>query len=151
MKKAFQVLGVLFVVLLLALGIFIGVAAHNGSKLDASSKEYVDANVPPIVNAWSTTELLKRASPELRKVASPSQLTQLFAKLSLLGSLTKYEGAKGDSFVSFTPKEGKVITANYEAAATFEKGPATIKIGLIQESGQWMILKFYVDSPLFLK
>jgi len=151
MRKLFVVLGVVFAVLLLAFGAFVGYAAYTGSRLDASSKAYVDANVPPIIGTWSSAELLKRASPELRKVVSDEELSRLFKKLSQMGALIKCEEAKGDSNVSFTPAEGKVITASYETKATFEKGPATIKIRLIQEKGQWMLLKFYVDSPFFLK
>jgi hypothetical protein len=146
-KKVFVVLGIVFAGLILVVGVVIGYAAYTGSKLDASSKAYVDANVPPIVSTWSATELLKRASPELRNVGPEEQFTQLFGKLSQLGSLTKYEGAKGGSNTNISPSTGKVVTADYEAHATFEKGSATIKVSLIQEKGEWAFLRFYVDSP----
>jgi len=151
MKRFFVVLGVVFAVLLVVMGVFIGFAAYKGSKLDASSKAYVDANVPPIVSTWSEAELLKRASPELLKVVSAEELSLLFKKLSQLGSLVKYEEAKGNSNIVFTSAEGKVITANYVAKATFDKGSATIQIRLIEKNGQWKLLRFYVDSPIFLK
>jgi hypothetical protein len=151
MKKVFMVLGVVFAILVLLAGILIGYAAYTGSKLDASSKAYVDANVPPIISTWSTSELLGRASPELREAASNEQLSQLFGKLRQLGPLIKYEGAKGGTNTVVTAGSGKLITADYEASATFVNGPATIKIRLVQENGQWALLRFYVDSPIFLK
>lgn len=151
MKKVFIILGVILVALLLAAGIIIGYATYTGSRLDASSKVYVDANVPPIISSWSTTELLSRASPELRNVISNEELSQLFNKLSQLGGLIKYEGATGGSNTIVTPANGKVVTADYEAHATFERGSATIKVRLIRENGEWALLKFFVDSPIFLK
>gem|GEM_PF-5097444 len=60
---------------------------------------------------------------------------------------------KGDSNVSYTTRDGKVTTATYVAAATFENGEGNIKVRLIQSpsSGQWQFLNFYVDSPLLLQ
>jgi hypothetical protein len=151
MKKAFMVLGIVFAAVLLVAGAFLGYAAYTGSKLDASSKIYVDANIPPIIGTWSTAELLSRASPELRGVVSDEQLSQLFKKLSQLGLLIKYDGAKSGSRTVMTTANGKAVTADYEANATFEKGSAKIKISLIMANGQWALLSFYVDSPIFLK
>jgi hypothetical protein len=49
--------------------------------------------------------------------------------------------------MSATTQTGKVISAQYTAEATFQKGDATIKLGLIKHGDQWQILSFYVDSP----
>ena len=59
---------------------------------------------------------------------------------------------KGDSNVSYTTQNGKVTTAAYVAAAKFKNGEGRITVRLIQSSaGQWQLLMFHVDSPLFLQ
>ncbi len=88
-------------------------AAYQGRGLDASSKAYVEANVPAILSNWSKDELVKRSSPELLKAiaAKPDQMDQLFLKLSKLGAMRSFGDVKGDSQVLFTTNAGKVITA----------------------------------------
>jgi len=151
MKKALAIFGGIVLVLLLAFaGVFLYVA-HIGPELDASSKAYVDSVVPVILRGWSVDELEKRASPQFLKVAKRDQMTMLFSKLSQLGALKQYDGSKGDANISYTTKEGKVISAKYLAHARFENGDAEIRIALIQINGEWRILGFYVNSPIFLK
>ncbi len=89
MKKFLSVIGGLFLVLVVVVVGFIGYAAYQGRGLDASSKAYVEANVPPIISTWSKDELLKRSSPQLLKIINekPDQLDQLFQKLSKLGAM----------------------------------------------------------------
>lgn len=132
---------------------FIGYAACQGQGLDASSKAYIETNVPPILSTWSKDELIKRSSPQLLKIFNdnPGQVEQLFQKLSKLGAMRNFGDVKGDSNVSYTPQNGKVTTASYIAAAKFDNGKAQINIRLIQLSGQWQVLNFYINSPLFLQ
>lgn len=155
MKKFLSIVGALFLVLLLAIGGIIGYAVYQGHGLDASSKAYIAANVPPIISTWSKDELLKRSSPQLLKVSNenPEQIDQLFKKFSKLGAMRSFGDIKGDSNVSYTTQNGKVTTAAYVATAKFENGEGSIKVRLIQSpsSGQWQFLSFYVDSPLFLQ
>ena len=49
--------------------------------------------------------------------------------------------------MSATTQTGKVVSGQYTAKVTFQKGEATIKLGLIKHGDQWQILNFYVDSP----
>lgn len=155
MKKFLSIVGGLFLVLVLVVGSFVGYAAYQGRGLDASSKAYVEANIPPIISTWSKDELRKRSSPELLKSINerPEQLDQLFQKLSKLGAMRSFGDVKGDSNISYTTQNGKVTTAAYVATAKFENGEAHIKVRLIQSpsSGQWQLLMFYVDTPLFLQ
>jgi hypothetical protein len=39
-------------------------------------------------------------------------------------------------------QNGKMISARYTAKATFEKGGATVTLGLIRHGDQWQILRF---------
>ena len=153
MKKFLSIVGGIFLLLVLVVAGFIGYAAYQGRGLDASSKAYVEANIPPIISSWSKDELLKRSSPQLLKILNenPGQLEQLFQKLSKLGAMQSFGEVRGDSNVSVTTQNGKVITASYLAKAKFKNGEAQIAIRLIQLSGQWQILLFNVNSPLFLQ
>ena len=153
MKKFLSILGGLFVALVVVFAAFFGYAAYQGRHLDASSKAYVEANLPPILSTWSKDELLRRSSPQLLKIVNerPGQIDQLFKMLSKLGAMRSLGDVKGDSNVSYTTNDGKIITAAYVATAHFENGEARTSVRLIQSSGQWQFLLFNVNSPLFLQ
>jgi len=142
-----SIIGIVFLVLLVMGGCFIGFLVYEGNKFDASSKEYVDESVPAIVGSWSKDELIKRESPQLRKAVSDDDLTALFSKLNALGSMQSYDGAKGTANMNVTAGAGLQITASYVAQATFQNGKAEIKINLVQIDGAWLILGFHVTSP----
>lgn len=153
MKKVLSILGIVFLIFIVAFGCFVGYAAMTGSKLDSSSKAFVDGSIPVITGSWSGDELLSRASPEFKQAvdAQPEQFQMLFQKLSKLGALKHYEGSKGQATIFVDAAKGKVITANYTAEATFEQGNAHFMLHLIQRDGQWQYLGFRVDSPIFLQ
>ncbi|PKO76010.1 MAG: hypothetical protein CVU21_15330 [Betaproteobacteria bacterium HGW-Betaproteobacteria-15] len=153
MRRFLSIIGGLFLLLILVVAGFIGYALYQGRGLDASSKAYVEANIPPIISTWSKDELLKRSSPQLQKIISekPEQLDQLFQMLSKLGAMQSFGDIKGDSKVSYTTQDGKVTTASYIATAKFENGEGRISVNLILLSGQWQLLLFNVNSPLFLQ
>ena len=150
MKKILTILGVVFIVLIFIVAAAIGYVAYTGNKLDASSKAYVDESVPAIVSTWSKDELIKRANSQLRQVTSDVQVGLLFNSLSnKLGTFQSYDGAKGQSNMSFTSKDGQTTTASYVANATFQNGKAEIQIKLIRDNDSWQILGFHVDlKPL---
>lgn len=147
MKKFFIILGSIFLVAIVLGGIGIAFLAIRGSALDKESKAYADSAIPAIVTGWSEKELLDRASPELKKAVTIDQLDRLFRWVSGLGQLQKCEPAQGQALMSATTQAGKVVSGQYTAKATFQKGEATIKLGLIKHGDQWQILNFYVDSP----
>jgi len=83
-----------------------------------------------------------------KKVVTPDELDRLFRWLSTsLGSLQKCEPSEGHALMSATTQSGKMISAEYTAKATFEKGDATVILNLIKHSDQWQILRFDVHSP----
>jgi hypothetical protein len=148
-KSCLSCLGIIFLVIVVLGAAMFGYVAYNGSRLDASSKQYVDETLPIIVAHWDKEELLKRASPEFKTVATSEDTDALFAQLqSKLGALVKYDGAKGGSNMSYTTQYGKVISANYKADAEFERGKAEIEFKLIQHDGEWQVLGFHVNLPL---
>jgi hypothetical protein len=126
----------------------VGIATMNGNKLDTSSRQYVDKIVPAILSEWSPRELIRHASAELKEPATAEEIDQVFLKLSELGALKRCEKAAGNSRISFTTQDGRVVTADYTASAAFTKGTALIKIRLIEHDGRWEIITFQVDSPV---
>ena len=128
-------------------------SCNTGTGLDASSKAYVDTSVPAIVSPWSKEELLKHSSPQLIEVVNknPGQLDQLFAKLATLGAMQQYQGPAGQANLFFDFSKGKIVTAKYVAHAKFEHGDAEIQVQLVQASGEWQIINFHVNSPIFLR
>jgi hypothetical protein len=153
MKKFFQILGGIFLVIVLVIAVVIGMGVRQGIRLDASSKAYVEANVKPVVTAWSKDELLARASPQLREILGkdPDQVDRLFAKLAKLGALKSLSEPKGQSLVAVNVGSGKTITASYRETGEFENGHADFNIRLVQIEGQWYFLGFYVNSPIMLQ
>jgi hypothetical protein len=120
--------------------------AYQGSKLDAESKAFVDEAVPAIVTHWDKDELLRRGSLKLRDGIRPEALRALFENFSGLGRLSAYEGAVGQSTMSYEPGSGGAVTALYEAKAKFENGRASIRLLLSKHNGQWMIENFHLEG-----
>jgi UDP-N-acetylmuramyl tripeptide synthase len=147
MKKFFIVLGSIFLAILVLGAIGIAFVAVRGNALDKESKAYADAAIPAIVTGWNEKELLDRASPEFQKAVTQQQLNQLFRWVSTLGRLQKCEPAQGQALMSATTQNGKMTSAQYASKATFEKGEATVTLGLIKHGDQWQILRFDVRSP----
>ena len=147
MKKFFIVLGSMFFALIVLVAIGIAFVAIRGTALDKESKAYADSAIPAIVSTWSEKELLDRASPEFKKAVTIDELDRLFRWISGLGSLQKCESAEGHSLMSATTQAGKTVSAEYTAKGIFEKGEATIKLGLIKHGDQWQIINFHVNSP----
>jgi hypothetical protein len=143
MRRLFYVLGVAFVVVIVAVGGLVGFAAYRGSGLDAESKAYVDQAVIDVGQKWDRAELLKRASPDLLKVTSPGQISTLFDQLAGFGRLIHYDGATGQAIMKVG--DGAGVTAHYDAAATFANGQARFRIDLIKIDERWMVQSFYVD------
>jgi hypothetical protein len=146
-KRFFIILGSIFLAIIMLGAIGIAFVAVRGNALDKESKTYADAAIPAIVTTWSEKELLDRASPELKQAVTTDQLDRLFRWVSGLGQLQKCEPSQGQALMSATTQTGKMISAQYTAKATFQKGEAAIKLGLIKHGNEWQILNFHVDSP----
>jgi len=126
MKKFFIVLGSIFLAIVVLGAIGIGFIAVRGNALDKESKAYADSAIPAIVTTWSEKELLDRASPEFKKAVTADWQSRLFRWVSGLGQLQKCEPAQGQALMSATTQTGKMISAQYTAKATFQKGEATV-------------------------
>jgi hypothetical protein len=149
MKKLLIILGTVFLVIILLVAFAVGVAAVRGSALDKESKAYVDRNLPLIISAWDEQELLSRASPEFTQNTKREDLDKGFTGLDhKFGKMQSYEGSKGQSYINYSvlsSQNGRVITADYVARATFAGGPATIQITLIKHGDKWQIKRFEIN------
>lgn len=149
LKKTLMIVGALFLAGVLILAITFGVLFYKGSKLDRYSKQYADTAVVAIVSDWNSAELERRMSPEFKAIVKEGDTSRLFGMLSRLGKLKEYRGSQGQSNMSVTTQQGKVISASYLCKAEFETGPAEIQLALIQHDGEWQILGFHVNSNVF--
>ena len=149
MKKFFVVLGVLFLALVVAGGAFIGWSAWQGGRLDASSRAYVEANVPPILRTWSKDEMMSRASPQMRgdMEQNDDALDAAFARLATLGAFQRFDDVQGQSQTFFDAGKGRIVGATYTGSASFEHGQAKVAVRLIRLDGQWKMQAFNVSSP----
>ena len=153
MKLYLSIIGALFIVTGFVIAYFIGDNPFQSQDLQASSKAYIEANVPAIISTGSKDELLKRSSPQFLKSAdeNPNQLNQQFQRLAKLGAMQKFGDVKGYATNFTTNQDRIVITASYVATAKFKNGEAHISVRLIQSHGQWQFLLFNVDAAPLLK
>ena len=145
MKRVFYAIGWI-VFGLVAVGV--GMVVYKAVALNNEATAYVDAAIPAISAHWSASELLDRATPELKKDTTPDAVAKLFRILEPLGRLTKYEGAKGSSKTSYSTETGTSITGDYVATAEYENGTATFDVVVVKRNGQWMINGFHFDAKL---
>jgi hypothetical protein len=148
MRKFLVALGAATLFVVVAAGIGVGILIFKGKSLDRESQAYVDSAVPAIVAAWSKDALLTRATPELRANARPEDLRSLFDWASRLGPFMAYEGAVGDSHMSFLLGGNSTVSARYAAKVRFRDGTATIRIVLLKRDGNWMINSFHIEPKL---
>jgi hypothetical protein len=145
-KKLFVVIISIFLGIILLIGIGVAILARTGNGLDRESKAYVDAAVPAIVSSWSEDELMNRATSEMRQATKPADTARMFAWFKTLGRLQKYEGSQGQATISVTNETGRVVSAHYQARAIFDRGEATINVGLIKSGNIWQIVRFQINS-----
>ena len=153
MKSYLSIIGGLFIVICFVVAYYIGYNPFQSQDMEASSKAYVEKNVPAIISTWSMDALLKRSSPDFLKSigGNPDLLEQQFHKLSKLGAMQSFGNVKGYAS-NFTTNQNLIVTyASYVAIAKYEKGEANISVNLVQTHDQWQISKFKVDSPLLHK
>lgn len=151
MKKVLMILGGIFVVLVALAVVGITIASVKGNALDKESKQYADAAIRAIVSQWDSTEIQSRASPEFKRAVNDADLEKLMKMFRRLGKLKTVNEAKGQSTMSVTSQNGKVISAQYVASADFKTGPADIILSLIKHGTQWQLMGIKINSKVFLE
>lgn len=154
MRSIFKIIGGAALAFGILSGVYVAVNAVKASRLEASSRSYVESNLPLILASWSVETLQSHAAPQLLKAMNerPGRLETIregFDHLSKLGIYQRLSGVQGRTFI-FTAGGQTVISASYEATAHFENGAARIRVRLIQDAGAWRILEFATDPPIFV-
>lgn len=147
MNNLLNVLGGIFLAILIVVAVAAGIIIPKGLALDKDAVSYIEANIPLVVEKWNSEELKKRAAPELLAQPGIEQLPNLFSWLSSLGKLEKLEkpiGQVGTGVFPGTQFNG--TWGDYVANAKFEAGSAQIKVVLRRSGETWQIMGFYVNS-----
>ena len=146
MKTFFMILGVIFALILVVLGIAGAIYIPRFVTLNREATAYIQDAVPKIVSNWNSQQLVDRATPDLlASVRTRTDLDRLFSSFSRLGSLKHLDTPTGGSVMNFFTGPSRPILANYAARAEFEKGNASIQIGLRHVNNTWRINGFHVD------
>src|SRR3954471_23150391 len=95
MRKLLQILGIVFLAVILAFAGAWEYLVIVGNRLDAESKAYVDEAVPAIGANWSAEEARRRATPAFLSSTSDADLVRIMAVFAKLGHLVAYQGATG--------------------------------------------------------
>lgn len=151
MNKFLKILGGIFLVLLIVVGIAAAIFIPRAMSLNADAMKYISTNVPPIVQSWNSDELVKRAAPELITPEARKAIPGLFVWFSSLGKLKKLDKPVGRIYTGAHLGTHTYGTwGEYAVHADFDGGPAQITIVLIRDGASWKIMGFHVNSPVLL-
>lgn len=142
-----KVFGIAFLALLAGFAVFFA----WGLQHDKSARRYVSSAVPAIFNEWDLDALKQRSSSELNadpqfRSEAARMFSALAATLGKLKSAREPEGSAGYGWGNQSPAKGTY--GDYVIRAEFERGPAEIRLVLVQEEGGWKIRGFNVNSPV---
>jgi len=130
------------VALLAAALIFINATCEAG----ISGKAYVDEAVPAILRSWDASELLTRATDELRQEMARGEFDASFRRTSrALGPMSEYKGSTGSVKLEFNVPQGRGATGFFAAEATFVRGSAKIEVVTVDRGAGWQIAGFRVQ------
>jgi hypothetical protein len=151
MKKLLIILGGIFAVILVVIGVAAAIFIPRALKLEREGAAYIQDAVPKIVAHWNSQELVDRATPELLKATkSREKLDRLFVMFQQLGSFKQLDTPQGTVTSSAYSGTGTVTLGNYTAQADFEKGKASLQIQLRRVNDAWKINGFRINSDVFL-
>jgi hypothetical protein len=148
MKKFLIILGTIFLLIIVLIGVVIGFLLIEGPVLDKESKTFADASLSAIFSDWDEQAFLDRTSPECVRANPKEELNKYFLGMSRkFGQIHSCEGCVGESNVN---ANGWVITAQYTARVVFDGGPAKITLSLIKHGNKWEIYSVNVSSAALL-
>lgn len=152
MNKFLKILGGIFLAVLVIVGVVAAIFIPKGLALDRDAVAYIETNVPPIVETWSSEELVRRAAPEMLSPSAKEQMPKMFSWLASLGKLKRLDkpvGQVGRGVYPGTQFSG--TWGDYVANAEFDGGPAQIRVVLRRSGDSWQIIGFHVNSPALLR
>jgi hypothetical protein len=146
MKKVFMVLGVIFLVIILAIagmGIF---TWYKSSKYKETAVPYLKAIVPEL-SKWDPELAKKYMIPKLLKETSDEDFSKIFKYLSKLGSYQKMNEPNFTKiYTGATLEDGKYTLVTYTINAEYENGDAVITIVLLDLGTNFQVYRFNINS-----
>jgi hypothetical protein len=150
MKNVLTILGAIFAIILLILGVLAAIYLPQAFRLDKEAVTYIETNVPMIVENWDPTQLMIRATPELSKSASEEDLKKIFSMWKRLGKLKSHYPPVGRVGTQSFTGSGTKTLGDYTLKARFEAGEAVIAIQLLRVDNGWKINGFHINSNAFM-
>lgn len=140
-------IGLLGIVLFAGLGVW-GLKAQ--SDYTATAEPYLKEVIPQIAT-WQSDVALSHMDDDIRRSMNRSDFDAVMVELSQLGNLQwlgnpQFLRVEAKASTSTGPKK----LVYYEIPATFDNGKATIRVTLIDRSGDLRIYGFYFNSKVLL-
>jgi hypothetical protein len=128
MKKLFIVLGVIFAVVIVVIGIALAIFIPRTIRLDREARAYIQESVSNIVVHWNSQEFVDRATPKLLEEGkSRDKIDKIFVQFKKLGSFKGLGTLHGSVGTSAFTGDGVVTLGNYTADADFERGSLRLR------------------------
>jgi hypothetical protein len=139
-----------FGVIILGAGMTYGITTYQKNNIDYQSESYAEQILPKITSNWNPDEIVSRAHPEMMRGTDLQTITQMNAIFkSKLGTYKDLDQCTGRAMVVQSSGNNLKTTANYHCRTIFEKGNATVTIGLLRDEDKaWRISHFNVESSL---
>lgn len=144
-----KILGVLIGLAFIGMIAIFGYEEYWGSSFQESSRAYVNDAIPTVLSTWSADELIKRGSPHFLAAANTDQLKAFMRSRSRYGKLESFSNVDGHALISFSLREGKQVTADYQARAKFSRGEVDVSLRLVLVDDEWKIWSFFIPPPPF--
>lgn len=139
-----------FGVVILIAGAVFGIRSYQANNIDYQSEKYAEEVLPELTTNWDPDALVARAHPNMMRGTNMKMITQLNDVFKeKLGSYRELKQCIGRAMVVQTQSNHMATTASYHCSTVFEKGNATINLGLmLNENKEWRINNFSVKSAL---
>ncbi|HUN40616.1 MAG TPA: hypothetical protein VMU81_10020 [Acetobacteraceae bacterium] len=136
-------------VLLMVGGVGFYLFEKHMTRLNQEAAYFAQRSATAITMNWDPSQLIERATPQLRAESGSQTGQALKAAGAGLGPFNAYMGATGKvSWLSVINFVGP-IAASYAAKVRTTDGMVTFQLGLIKVDGHWMIAAFHFNGLMF--
>ena len=143
-----RALGFLFLVLIVAAGVAVGILYHQ----DRQAREFATRAIPVVFEHYDHEAMMRRTIRELRNedyTEGSRQMMQVFRQY--LGPLESSGPLEGwIEYGRVDPSLPRSFFAKYTAQAKFKGGKGTLLLVVVKQDGAWRIGGFRVESPVLL-
>jgi hypothetical protein len=149
MRTFLAVLGGIFLLLILSIGILVFIGMQKVGPLQKEADAYANESIKAIATSWDGAALMERASPELKEALGGGELEKLIDAASQFGPMISAEPAKCQILkYEYSSDAGELAGAECHAAARFARGSGQFKLTEIKRDGNWALLGFWVNGEV---